>query len=143
MIQAIKAELAANPATYDALSDADVAALLNAVTVPSFIDVSIGELQKYLVREGVYDLLRSKGQGNGAAPDDLAAKSLLNTLESKIESIDVNHVTFQSGLTAIVNNGISQVHADAITALGVRLISRAQELGFKVREGDITEARAV
>ena len=33
MIQAIKAELAANPATYDALSDAEVVPLLRAISI--------------------------------------------------------------------------------------------------------------
>lgn len=144
MIKIIKAELDAFPATYGALSDKDAATLFNNVDKTKTVDVSIAEIERYLFQEGNYSAIKTRSMGNGSAAQDAAAKSLFNIFTSNIENINVNHVNFQAGLTALVGNDITQTQADAITAMGVKSISRASELKIgKVNEGDVNHARSI
>ena len=141
-IEIIKKELADFPAIYGSLSDFDAATLLNVVDKQQNIDVSIAELESYLFREGVYDALKAKGLGNGGTASDTASKTLINIFTSNIETVDVSHAKFQEGLTALIDNDLTQAQADAITAMGIKTISRATELGIpEVHEGHIIRAR--
>lgn len=145
MINKLKKELDDNPSTYGALSDVEVATLLNVVDKTRDIDAPIADIQSYLAKQGVYDKLVKKGRGTGSAPSDLASISMINIFESKLEGAETNHPAFQLGLSFLVsNNDITQAQSNFITAMGIENISRAVELGLPIiNTGDVSHARSL
>lgn len=128
MIQAIKDELAAFPATYGALSDAEVADKLNLKEVTSTKQYLSGSEIFNATNDAEYAALTDAQKGSW---DALCAIDSIDTLNGVAKAREVE--LFGVGTTTRSN----------LQAARQSLISRAQELGIKVREGDVTAARAV
>ena len=135
MIQAIKDELAAFPATYGALSDAEVADKLNLKEITSTKQYLSGSEIFNATDDGEYtalaDDVSSTGNEKRAAWDRVCAVDSIDTSNGIARAREAE--LFGAGTTTRSN----------LQAARQSTISRAQELGIKVREGDVTAARAV
>ena len=141
----IKRILDANIALYGNMSDEEVATELNEIDKPTTRMVQVEEVESYLFQQGVYDDVIALRDGAGANPETKAGKAISQVFSSKKSSVDVNHASFQIGLSSIVTAGtISQAQADAITELGneTKSTEKIEGLGGKLYKEDIRIARA-
>jgi len=142
----LKNELQTDPLAlnYAGMTDAEAAASLNTVNRVVNKRVQVSDLLKYLGGIGkLGDFIEAKADASAAKRKPvLAVFSLFEN--PHITDIDVTVEPFNLGLSALVSAGlITQPEADSITSMGSDTVSRAQELGIKVREGDVTQARVV
>jgi len=127
MIQAIKDELAANPATYDSLTDKQVADLLN---------VKDKELvARFLSGSDIFN-----------ATDDIEYAALPETDKIKWDALcAINSIDTSSGIAKareVELFGAGTATRTNLVNARKSLISRAQEIGIgHVREGHVIGAR--
>ena len=125
---------------YAGLTAQEAADLLNTADIEMPGVVTRHDIQKYLVINGLWlPIKRSTDDAAILAVDALALFKSFNTADSNTLS------TLSSILGGLVGGVTEFMEADktAILALGVKLTSRAAQLGIRVRPGTVEQARAV
>lgn len=145
-------ELATDPLGrgYAAMSDEAVAASLMAVDRPRARLVSRGDLRQRFDNladaQGmpVWETIEAHRNDQGALGIACRAALRLRDAPGDYPPIDVSAPMFQAQLAALVAGGVlTQEQAEGITAMGVEMVSRAEELGLgRVKPGYVAAARA-
>lgn len=127
---------------YSGMSDAEVAASLNAADIPKRVRVSVPQLAQHLMESGLWPaIITATGEQDTATAD--AAGLLVDAATAPPDEIDVDSVGLSSALASLVSGGvITQPQRDAIDALAETTTSRAAELGLgTVKPGHVEEVR--
>lgn len=132
-------------AQYAGMTDAEIAAALNALPRPTRRRVPISELQARAMEAGVYTALRV-AVGNEAAPAELraVAQTVLDLANARFDDVDLDNAASRQMFGALQQAGvITAQQAEIIYALAtVPGVSRADVLGLGVvAEEDIKAAR--
>ena len=129
---------------YAGLSDTEIAAALNAVTIPVRQRVGIADLQARAMETGVYTALRM-AVASSQTPDDLRAvcQTVLDLAGARFEDVDLDNAASVQMFGALQTAGIiTAQQAAAIDALADAVTSRAVQLGLGyVSPGDVQQAR--
>ena len=149
--QALKAELTSDPLTrgYASMSDEAAAASLNTVNRSVAQGVPVGTLHHELdnMTNGsgvpVWEAIEGRKDAQDAAGVASRAALRLRGARADYPLVNVGSTMFQGQLNQLVFALIlTQVQANALTALGQRAVSRAEELGLgSIRPGDVQHAR--
>ena len=134
-----------NQPQYAGMSDAEIAAALNAPGASTRRRVPIADLQVRAMETGVYTALRVV-VGNAQAPAELRAmaQTVLDLANARFADIDLDNSASRLMFGALQAAGVlTQVQAAEIDALAVVPgRSRAQEIGLGVViEADVAAAR--
>ena len=134
-----------NQPQYAGMSDAEIAAALNAPGASTRRRVPIADLQARAMETGVYTALRVV-VGNAQAPAELRAmaQTVLDLANARFADIDLDNSASRQMFGALQAAGVlTQVQAAEIDALAVVPgRSRAQEIGLGVViEADVAAAR--
>lgn len=136
-----------NQSQYAGMTDAEIAAALNAPGASTRRRVTIAELQARAMDVGVYVALRT-AVADPAAPAQLRAicQTVLDLANAKFDTVDLDNASAATMFHGLVQAGvITPQQAAAIDALAtVPGVSRAQALGLGVvEEADIAAARKI
>ena len=136
------ADIRARPEFTDALTDAAIAAALNAVVVPGPRQpVAVGRIVTYLRREGVW--LAIKAAAAGGNPVAAAAVDLAS--DDHTATVDLDLPIVQTLLPKLAEAGlVTAAHLDAINAMADTAAPWWQTIGSAspLNEYDIARARA-
>lgn len=129
---------------YAGMTDAEIAAALNAPGASTRRRVPIAELQARAMESGVYTALRVV-VGNAQAPAELraVAQTVLDLANARFADVDMDNASALQMFGALQQAGvITPQQTAAIDALAtVPGVSRAQVLGLSVTEADVAVAR--
>lgn len=134
----LKGEL--NKLTYNNLSDIEAKQQLNDKIIPCKVNIITRDLRKYLVLVNKLIVLESSEHTTAIAVNRfLDLFDTLDITESVVEQVLI------ANIDALINiNILDETDKTNILNLGLKLISRAEELGFnELKESDINYARRI
>jgi len=115
------------------MSPAQKAATLNTASEPIAQRVTIQQLQTYMFDQGLDVAIENESVT--ATPYNTATqaicKRMMSLFTSKVIDTDVAHTDFQTGIANLVTATLmTQAQADAITAMGTKLQSPSELVGW-------------
>lgn len=143
IIALLKDELTSDPIAtgYAAMTDNEVAQSLNAKNRTRIEPVNRNDFIRWAARHDALNTLEAAASSGNPANRSIAKAVLL--LVQGESNLDLGDAEIMGMIDTLVSNSIfTREQADDLVSLATVSISRAQELGISVNEGDVKHARA-
>lgn len=144
----LKAEIQTGPLAAElapfaaAGNDGQVAAILNDKRFTKTQRVTLKDIVRYLLDNGVWLTIIDKAADTAASQAKSAARVFVEVQKMGfVESLDMNKASSQGMLSALVAAGtMTAAHQTALTNMGVVPASRAEVLGASITVTDVARA---
>lgn len=146
--QALRKEIDTGPLAGElsGKSDNDVAAILNNPRYTTAQLVPLSKIQPYLMAENAWwSIVDAASDPTHADRQYIARRTVDYFNSARVENIDLSLPLVQQMVGGMVTTGLlTQAQLDAIIAMGQRLASRAEMLGWPlITYNDVNIARAI